>query len=632
LLFAGLAIANLFFCHVEINNYHMLFNTPEEISALMDENVRCWDTHALIELRDSLRSASGSPEVIGLAALEALALGYWFEQGETRPELSATRTNGEETHTPLVFELLPAAAEYFQQRFIQIANPFLKARYALLLWGLPKPNAYGRYGQEALHALLACLPLTDFASEEGSQIYEVQTLLKTLVDLALKLNQKREEVTTAVLDRLVGTEPAGWTVRARLCQMVAEYSRLFKPTTLDPAILQSYVAIYNWHFTEQEFDDCAALSRYGRTVSQRLGLEVQSWSSNLGCAYEAQAREQLAIEDHSTVAINFYRLAAEAYRAAGDSSAVEQALVRIQELKPKLRLTTIRTKLPDEHVRAFSDHLNATSEYILAYHSSAIWYWMATDVELIPDLTQVRQEAEQNKSSLSSLFPIVYIDENRNIRPAAADPDALPHEATRLYQLGVGLRQHVIIRLLEEGYGLGKLTFESLKNYLDQQSWIAQVDEDTDFDGAPMPYTWQPMLYPGLREFFCQFDIMLRGDEEPNYVMCIDTLAVKVEGLLRDLLQRTNTPTVATGTHQDLREVYIEALLETEGAKQLFDENTRYFFRFVLLKECKNLRNDVAHGYYHHLHQYSFEKMVLLLCVLLRITALRFTSAEDAEG
>jgi hypothetical protein len=82
--------------------------------------------------------------------------------------------------------------------------------------------------------------------------------------------------------------------------------------------------------------------------------------------------------------------------------------------------------------------------------------------------------------------------------------------------------------------------------------------------------------------------------------------------------------TTANDKHQDLREVFIESLLNHTVAHELFDKNTRYVLRYLLLAPGMNLRNNVAHCYYRYQGQYSFDKIILLLCGLLRIANFRF--------
>ena len=135
------------------------------------------------------------------------------------------------------------------------------------------------------------------------------------------------------------------------------------------------------------------------------------------------------------------------------------------------------------------------------------------------------------------------------------------------------------------------------------------------------------MLYPAIEEFFKQLKLAVQELPEiaPCFVLSLDSLTLKVEGMLREMLQRAGGPTIVAYQKGDLREVYFDDLVDMAKESGFLTENEAYFFRFVFTGLSRNIRNDVAHAYYHLPEHYSLQKTVLILCAVLRLSRYNFT-------
>jgi hypothetical protein len=103
-----------------------------------------------------------------------------------------------------------------------------------------------------------------------------------------------------------------------------------------------------------------------------------------------------------------------------------------------------------------------------------------------------------------------------------------------------------------------------------------------------------------------------------NFILCIDSLALKFEGLLRDFARVIGTDSLVNAKGRN-REAYIEELLLNEKIKAYFDEDDLLLFKYLFTFQGKNVRNNVAHSFY-KFHHYKPELMILIIMAILRIS------------
>ena len=156
-----------------------------------------------------------------------------------------------------------------------------------------------------------------------------------------------------------------------------------------------------------------------------------------------------------------------------------------------------------------------------------------------------------------------------------------------------------------------------------KRSWIGKTlirkTQNHDF-----PYNWLNLLAPSLYEYFRQMDFHFSTEQYPNLVLCIDSLVLKIEGLLRDFLLFSGVTTFYSTQDNSGRTIYrekdINSLLHEEKVKNLFDADDLLLFKFVLVeKGGYNLRHKIAHSLI-MIEEYQIDYIHLLLLILLQIS------------
>jgi len=169
-----------------------------------------------------------------------------------------------------------------------------------------------------------------------------------------------------------------------------------------------------------------------------------------------------------------------------------------------------------------------------------------------------------------------------------------------------------------------KLSAESLLKFLAEHSWFGKNLRHTFPTGEKVEYNWLNLIAPALNEYFIQMHQYFTNPvNQPNFVLSIDSLTLKIEGLIRDLCEicgvSTFYRTKDSKGRNIVREKDIHALLYEDKVKQLFDEDDLLFFRFLLVEKAGyNLRHRVAHALM-HFQEYSVVYIYLLIIALLKL-------------
>jgi hypothetical protein len=120
-------------------------------------------------------------------------------------------------------------------------------------------------------------------------------------------------------------------------------------------------------------------------------------------------------------------------------------------------------------------------------------------------------------------------------------------------------------------------------------------------------------------EFFKQ--VISWGESKyyiPSFILCVDSLTLKIEGLFRNFSDRINIST-SIGKKKGMQETLLNNILENEVIIKYFNEDDRLFFEYVFSdKGGLNLRNNIAHSFFNE-KDYQPDQMLLMIAVVLRL-------------
>ncbi len=254
---------------------------------------------------------------------------------------------------------------------------------------------------------------------------------------------------------------------------------------------------------------------------------------------------------------------------------------------------------------------------------------------------EIRESVKEQfkKSPTLCLLPKVIHDRDGNVaQHFDSDEEKAYHSILESYELKLRVGHiHLINAVLIEAILERKLTINVLLNCLNKSCWYGKDLARSLPNGRAYTYNWMDLIAPALNEYFLQMDFYLADPTHnyPNFVLCLDSLTLKIEGLFRDLCQLSGVVTSRQRRDNSGRNVTLEkdidTLLREEAVTELFDENDLLFFKFLLVEKAGyNLRHKIAHSLL-PFQGYGWSYMNLMILALLRLGKYDFDEVEEDE-
>ena len=196
---------------------------------------------------------------------------------------------------------------------------------------------------------------------------------------------------------------------------------------------------------------------------------------------------------------------------------------------------------------------------------------------------------------------------------------------------------HLIHAVFFEAILENKLTFEVLMDFIEKHCWYGKNLPKRLPGGQTVMYNWLGLIAPAIKEYFRQMGFCFADPTNvPNFVLSLDSLTLKIEGLFRDLgrLHGAGTSRQKKKSDRNIgQEKDITALLHENAIKKLFDEDDLLFFKFLLVEKLGcNLRHDIAHALLLFPEEYNLDYMHLVLLALLRLGKCDLPENSDASS
>lgn len=164
--------------------------------------------------------------------------------------------------------------------------------------------------------------------------------------------------------------------------------------------------------------------------------------------------------------------------------------------------------------------------------------------------------------------------------------------------------------------------------HLVNNSWIGKQKKVIDLDGNAQYTNWINLISPSVVEFYNQ---VLAWDAskyyQPNFILCSDSLVLKLEGLFRDFSDRFGVSTTIV-KKKGMEEAQIHDIIKNERISKYFNEDESLFFDYVFSNDGLNIRNNIAHCLYSE-NEYHPNNMLLLFAVLLRLGKYNIVRKEN---
>ena len=371
-------------------------------------------------------------------------------------------------------------------------------------------------------------------------------------------------------------------------------------------------------FTLAEFSLPTALK-----IAQKTKSDVRKWHNEIGFAYFRLA-EMETDEERNWLKIDNYVDALEAFKLGGNTEMVNRVEQLYAELKPKVKLNDVQIMFDGEMVSAhkkFMEENKKAVDDLLKWSPEEIYAYLAAG-NFFPRSIDVKNNSKPKDFFSSDFCNVIFFDKNKNI--TRGSDETFQESVFQTYSFHISyMTLPVIERIFVEGIRIGHLTSVNFLRFLKQKSWMGRPSRQVDLGGNQQEFDLLRLVAPAIYEYFNHIQAWtISKSYMPNFVLCIDSLALKIEVIMRNFCERINVPT-STNKKKGMQEVLLHDIFNNDIVKKYYNENDRMLFDFLFSSHSYNLRNNVAHGYY-LAEEYTHQKMLLLLSALLRIAKLNY--------
>jgi hypothetical protein len=571
-------------------------------------------------LRDVLKEHNA--EESQKAQWETDFFNFLITGNECKPKWSSIDKNSRKIEYPSFIHFSDETYKYLISRFEFTSNPWLRARYAHLLWLSPFKNK--KYAIASILSYLKAISIhekRDKSNPENNDGDKILEYVKCAFYLSIQIKYEIEKIKNEI-KRLINqfNFKSSWSyvLRSDLIELMLKHNKRFK--SIDFENINGIC----WDLSHElinhnRIHNAIDFLTLGEKVEKKLNVMVYDWIHKIAELYEVLTKQSL----NDLSSIQFCQLAIINYRKVKKWDKVKELENKFKQQKKTIKLGQFKQKVDiSKHIK---NCRKIAKQIVRNNDPETILNIFIVDKNLLPSRKELEKKVKQQAMDypLQHVFSHTLHDSAGNpIQNFTTDEEKFYYEILQLYKIEIYLdKKYIINDLFYYSVQLGKLTTNLLAIFLKKNSWFGKNLSKVVF-GHEINYNWLNLIMPSIHEYIFQLE-NINSYYCPNFVLSIDSLTLKIEGILRDFCSIAGITTFKfrkdKNNNDIAQEKDIHTLLEEDPVKKLFDEDDLLFFRFLLIEKAGyNLRHKVAHSLM-YFDEYSIEYMNLLILCLLKL-------------
>jgi len=516
------------------------FEDIRSLNVFLEENALKYKySHQISDLfrvlRDKLKDEKESD--VERAQWEIDFFNFVLKDGEISPSFQSTDDKGEIIEYPHFNRFNESTYDYLIERYNFTNNILLKARYAHILWFSPRKN--GKFAQSAIDSYLELTEIYEekdrgFPNEHYGQ-YALSAIKNAFFISRQANDNHRIEITKNKIISLIyyynEKSTSLLSIKFDLIELIIENKNIFNEKDLISfKDLCNSVGLSLF----QSGNGFRAISFFelGEKIDNKLKIKTHQWSKSIGECFEMMMNQR---EEEPLVAIDFCQNAIEYYKKSKNNSKIEELEIQYKKLKGSLKLESFKYEIDQtEYIKSIKIYLE---EVVKSNSSDNIIGYLALNKNLLPKYTDMEVQSEQQSKDhpLLDIFPQVILDHNAHTAQKITKENIKEYKIMQNYKTYLEVSKLPKINyLLFESVKQKKLSPQLMLNFLKKYSWIG-INRSRKLPNEDIfEYNWLNLLAPSLNEYFLQINYYLYSNSYPNFVLAIDSLTLKIEGILRD--------------------------------------------------------------------------------------------------
>ncbi|MFT7611995.1 MAG: hypothetical protein ACI9J3_000944 [Parvicellaceae bacterium] len=539
---------------------------------------------------------------------EMYLIDFQLRDGEIVPQL----ISGESTYPNL--GLFEGNYEYIIKRATDsdLRNPLLKARYNHVLWESPNKNL--AFAKTAIDCYIEGITSIEIVQNDNISSHNYSLYFENLFLLSQKAGYKNEDVVNILTSELDSPN----LTEFQKCRLIKYAVKKGKKVSRDQ--LNIYIAYLDAKIpTSLQEPITKEYLKLRINLCSRVNVPSKEFHNLLGdyLYKEAQGMTQsFAVND-------VYLKALKQFQLASNQDRIEELTVLLEKLKDSLDFKSVTSEHESPFLQEWYDSVKYFISQLMKNGDSDVVY---TYLITAPDLFPTVDPSTEHASTMMDLFNTISFDINRNISGDGK-------KGINQYYIHLDnftLRQLWLI--FTEGHNHQKINYDSLKSFIENKTWYGEEVSKKGSDGNLTSFKWSELLLPALESYFVQskIDLESKSNNFSGYLLAIDSLTMKFEGVLREFSRRMGAQTIEIKDDSTEERISFEKLLDNPKLMSVIPEVDINLFKFLFTSTGINLRNNVAHCFYKP-KNYAPSLMWLLICAFLKLGNYSFTSKEKEE-
>lgn len=607
-----------------------------EIKSIQEKNTHDLST-IFQNVRDTLLKNGETDEAIK-AQYEIDFLNFNIDSNKLSFLFLDTNEKGEPVEYPTLEHFTDDTYNFLIDRQKKAKSASLIARYSHILWLSPKKKI--EYAKTTIDNYLKLIKIrekqdVDFPNDHfGLSVLEnIKNAFLLSISVKYKVEVTKKEV-IRLIKKYSDKSSSANAIRFQLIELMLKQKSVFKET--------DFIGIVK--VCEQMIAKSYPTSKHSVIDVLNLIIKIEKKLKNETTKYErriAEMWEELSYdrEDESNlVSSDFCKSALKIYKKLKETAKVKELEKRFNELRKNIKLFSFEQEIDlteiMEEFRKYADKLTDNEPFTIINS-------LMTNKGLLPTLDEVEKQAKKRgkHSFLSDLTNTSILDRNGNTAQYFNDKEEYEYyEILQSYRFSLELTKSNLIReIIFAGIKKGKLNANTILSFLQQYSWLGKELEMSSNGGRPVPYCWLALIAPALNEYFTNLEFYFRNKTNyPNFVLCIDSLSLKIEGVLRDICKFKGITTFELKPDKKGRTISqekdIHKLLYEPEIANLIDKDDLLFFKFLLVEKAGyNLRHCVAHSLM-TFYDYHLNLMNLLIMAVLKFGKYNFVTTTQKDN
>jgi hypothetical protein len=488
--------------------------------------------------------------------------------------------------------------KYIKERALSTQNPKYKAKYYNLLWDSKEKHI--DYAKQAIDNYF------DFLNENTSPMVDRKSnstwndYFKNLFCLSKNINYRKEEIIHFFMS-ILETNIINERHKYIIINFLVKEGKVNNINYLNSFMNYSNKVINDSDYRnlEQEYLELLIV------LSQKLNISTKLYHNTLAEFYIKESEKWKG----SFVAHNFFFKALTHFKDASNTKRIEEVTLLMEKAKTQLGFEHIPLELQNDTLNNCLNSIDNTTDILVDTKTSKeIFDYIVKSDKIFPEAEDVKVITSP---ILATLTCVTIFDQNNNI--TNKKNISFNSYFTHLNIFSIFHLKMIIIKGLKNR----KITFINLIEYLRKHSWMGTQND--------IKYDWIGLMSPALHHYFAQLEIDINqsNSNTHNYILPIDSLVIKFEGLLREYSRIIGAQTIELKENRTEERISFEKLFNNPIFIDCVPKNDLAFFKYLFTSEGINLRNNIAHCFY-NTNNYSSDIILLVITAVLKLGSYKY--------